>query len=211
MPPPRYRKPGFFTARVFNPAVAFLAGRPAVSMKGARVLSVRGRKKSGEWHSTPVNLLSFRGQRYLVAPRGETQWVRNIRVSREGRLTLAGALVGALHRDADTRAGLQIDRMLGLVGQMRAPVLHPGDFGIGIARMRPLVVRPLLLALPIEPRQVGPRRRANARGLRQPSQKLLVALREHRAMRFDDNEAARPGNRRVVRRHVVQIQPQEIP
>ena len=35
--------------------------------------------------------------------------------------------------------------------------------------------------------------------------------REHRAMRFDDNEAARPGNRRVVRGHVVQIQPQEIP
>ena len=31
--------------------------------------------------------------------------------------------------------------------------------------------------------------------------------REHRAMRFDDNEAAGPGNRRVVRRHVVQIQP----
>ena len=55
------------------------------------------------------------------------------------------ALVGALHRDADNRAGLQIDRMLGLVGQMRAPVLHLGDLGIGIARMRPLVVRPLLL------------------------------------------------------------------
>src|SRR5436309_13953690 len=56
-------------------------------MKGARVLSVQGRK-TGEWHSTPVNALSTAGQRYLVAPRGETQWVRNIRVSREARLTL---------------------------------------------------------------------------------------------------------------------------
>jgi hypothetical protein len=80
-------KPGFFTARVINPAVAFLAGRLGLSVKGARVLSVRGRK-TGEWHSFPVNPLSFNGQRYLVAPRGETQWVRNLRVSREARLTL---------------------------------------------------------------------------------------------------------------------------
>lgn len=85
--PHNYIKPGFLTAKIVNPAVAFLAGRLGVSLKGARVLSVRGRK-TGEWHSTPVNPLSFNGQRYLVAPRGETQWVRNIRVSREARLTL---------------------------------------------------------------------------------------------------------------------------
>ena len=84
-----YIKPGFFTTRVFNPLVGFLAGRLGLSMKGARVLSVQGRK-SGEWHSTPVNPLTFRGQRYLVAPRGETQWVRNIRVSRAARLTVGG-------------------------------------------------------------------------------------------------------------------------
>lgn len=54
------------------------------------MLSVRGRK-TGEWHSTPVNPLTFSGQRYLVAPRGETQWVRNVRVSREARLTLGGS------------------------------------------------------------------------------------------------------------------------
>jgi deazaflavin-dependent oxidoreductase (nitroreductase family) len=84
-----YIKPGFFTTRVFNPLVGFLAGRLGLSMKGARVLSVQGRK-SGEWHSTPVNPLTYRGQRYLVAPRGETQWVRNIRVSRAARLTVGG-------------------------------------------------------------------------------------------------------------------------
>jgi deazaflavin-dependent oxidoreductase (nitroreductase family) len=82
-------KPGFFTARVFNPVVSFLAGRLGLSMKGARVLAVQGRK-SGEWRSTPVNLLTIDGQRYLVAPRGETQWVRNIRVSQVGRLTVGG-------------------------------------------------------------------------------------------------------------------------
>lgn len=82
-----YIKPGFFTTNVVNPVIAFLTGRLGLSMKGARVLSVQGRR-TGEWHSTPVNPLSFSGQRYLVAPRGETQWVRNIRISREARLTL---------------------------------------------------------------------------------------------------------------------------
>jgi deazaflavin-dependent oxidoreductase (nitroreductase family) len=49
------------------------------------VLEVRGRT-SGEWRSTPVNLLEFEGADYLVAPRGHTQWVKNLRASGEGRL-----------------------------------------------------------------------------------------------------------------------------
>jgi hypothetical protein len=83
----RYVEPGFFTARVFNPAVAFLVRRLGVTLKGARLLSVQGRR-TGAWHSVPVNPLSLAGQRYLVAPRGDTQWVRNLRVSRQARLTL---------------------------------------------------------------------------------------------------------------------------
>jgi hypothetical protein len=82
-----YSKPGFFTAKVFNPAVAFLAARLGLSLKGAQVLSVKGRS-TGTWHSVPVNPLSWAGQRYLVAPRGETQWVRNLRFTPEARLTL---------------------------------------------------------------------------------------------------------------------------
>jgi deazaflavin-dependent oxidoreductase (nitroreductase family) len=81
-----YIKPGFFTARVFNPVVKLLVARLGLEMKGARVLSVRGRT-TGVWHSTPVNLLDVDGQRYLVSARGETQWVRNIRVSRAARIT----------------------------------------------------------------------------------------------------------------------------
>jgi hypothetical protein len=38
-----------------------------------------------------VNPLTLGGERYLVAPRGETEWVRNIRVSRAGRLTFGGS------------------------------------------------------------------------------------------------------------------------
>jgi deazaflavin-dependent oxidoreductase (nitroreductase family) len=48
---------------------------------------VRGRT-SGEWRTTPVNLLTFEGERYLVAPRGETQWVKNIRKAGGGELQL---------------------------------------------------------------------------------------------------------------------------
>ena len=54
-------------------------------MAGSRELRVRGRQ-SGEWRSTPVNPLALSGQRYLVAPRGTTQWVRNLRAAGAGEL-----------------------------------------------------------------------------------------------------------------------------
>ena len=79
-----YQRPGWFTAHVFNPSVAALT-RLGISVYGSRVLEVRGRN-SGQWRTTPVNLLRFEGSDYLVAPRGHTQWVKNLRVSREGRL-----------------------------------------------------------------------------------------------------------------------------
>ena len=79
-----YRAPGWFTRNVFNPIVAFLTRR-GVSVLGSRVLAVRGRS-SGEWRTTPVNLLEYEGKRYLVAPRGEAQWVRNLRVAGTGQL-----------------------------------------------------------------------------------------------------------------------------
>ena len=79
-----YQKAGWFTKNVFNRVVAALT-RMGVSVVGSRVLEVPGRK-SGEPRRTPVNLMTFEGERYLVAPRGHTQWVRNLRVSRSGRL-----------------------------------------------------------------------------------------------------------------------------
>ncbi|HTX33098.1 MAG TPA: nitroreductase family deazaflavin-dependent oxidoreductase [Solirubrobacteraceae bacterium] len=81
-----YQRPGWFTSHVFNPTVAVLT-RAGISVLGSRVLEVRGRK-TGEPRRTPVNLLVYEGARYLVAPRGHTQWVRNLRASGEGRLLL---------------------------------------------------------------------------------------------------------------------------
>lgn len=82
----RYVEPGWFSRNVFNPGVALLT-RAGVSVWGSRVLRVRGRK-TGEVRETPVNLLTVDGARYLVAPRGVTQWVRNLRVAGGGELAL---------------------------------------------------------------------------------------------------------------------------
>jgi deazaflavin-dependent oxidoreductase (nitroreductase family) len=81
---PVYKRPGWVTQHLFNPAVATLT-RAGLSVLGSRILRVRGRK-SGLWRETPVNLLALDGQHYLVAPRGETQWVRNLRESGGGEL-----------------------------------------------------------------------------------------------------------------------------
>ena len=58
-----------------------------ISLMGSRVLVVRGRT-TGELRSTPVNLMELDGERYLVAPRGNTQWVRNVRAAGGGELHL---------------------------------------------------------------------------------------------------------------------------
>ncbi|HEY2765888.1 MAG TPA: nitroreductase family deazaflavin-dependent oxidoreductase [Pseudonocardiaceae bacterium] len=82
----RYIEPGWFTRRVFDPLVALLT-RAGVSVYGSRVLRVRGRK-TGELRENPVNLLTLGDARYLVAPRGTTQWVRNLRAAGGGELAL---------------------------------------------------------------------------------------------------------------------------
>jgi len=72
-----YKRPDWFTRNVMNRLMNGLT-RLGVSVRGSRVLEHRGRT-TGKLHHTPVNLLTIEGTRYLVAPRGETQWVRNVR------------------------------------------------------------------------------------------------------------------------------------
>jgi deazaflavin-dependent oxidoreductase (nitroreductase family) len=45
-------------------------------------VEVKGRK-TGRTVSTPIDLLEVNGKRYLVAPRGRTQWVRNAEAANE--------------------------------------------------------------------------------------------------------------------------------
>ena len=80
----RYLRPGWFNRNLFNRPIAWLARR-GVSVVGTRELRVAGRT-SGTVRTTVVNLLEVEGQRYLVSPRGHTQWVRNLRVAGAGEL-----------------------------------------------------------------------------------------------------------------------------
>ena len=70
--------------RAFNRVFGFLV-RVGVGFPYNYLLQVRGRK-SGKIYSTPINLLEFGGKRFLVAPRGRTQWVRNAEAA--GEVTL---------------------------------------------------------------------------------------------------------------------------
>ena len=78
-----FRRPSSIE-RFFNRAFGVLVGM-GLGMLYNYLLQVRGRK-TGRLYSTPVNLLEFHGKQYLVAPRGQTQWVRNAEVS--GEVTL---------------------------------------------------------------------------------------------------------------------------
>lgn len=80
----RYLAPDWATRNLANPLVIRLV-RSGLSPRGARELQVRGRR-SGEWRGVPVNPLQLGDGRYLVAPRGETDWVRNLRAAGKGRL-----------------------------------------------------------------------------------------------------------------------------
>lgn len=85
-PTTRYIKADGLAAH-FNRAVRGLT-KLGISLYGSRVLYVRGRK-SGEWRTCPVNPLTHDGARYLVAPRGNTEWVRNLRATGyKGKLRL---------------------------------------------------------------------------------------------------------------------------
>ncbi|MEQ3548881.1 nitroreductase family deazaflavin-dependent oxidoreductase [Pseudonocardia nematodicida] len=81
-----YLAPGRLTRYLMNPLVAGLT-RLGVPLAGSAVLGVRGRR-SGEIRTTPVNPLRHDGARYLVAARGNTQWVRNLRAAGEAELTV---------------------------------------------------------------------------------------------------------------------------
>ncbi len=79
-----YKRPGWIVRHIANGLVT-VAVAMGLSPRGAQILAVRGRT-SGKWRTTPVNPLPFEGQRFLVAPRGETHWARNLRAAGEAEL-----------------------------------------------------------------------------------------------------------------------------
>jgi deazaflavin-dependent oxidoreductase (nitroreductase family) len=74
----RYEEPNR-AARAANAVIRWLA-ELGISIAGTTALRVRGRK-SGQPRAVVVNLLTIDGAEYLVSPRGNTQWARNVRAA----------------------------------------------------------------------------------------------------------------------------------
>ncbi|MGA7382540.1 MAG: nitroreductase/quinone reductase family protein [Terriglobales bacterium] len=77
---PEFRAPNA-VERAFNRVYGFLVGM-GLGFSYNHLLQVKGRK-SGKIYSTPIDLLELNGKRFLVAPRGRTQWVRNAEAAGE--------------------------------------------------------------------------------------------------------------------------------
>jgi deazaflavin-dependent oxidoreductase (nitroreductase family) len=74
-----YKKPDWFTLHLVNPLVKGLH-HLGIGVQGSQTLALRGRK-SGEIRTNPVNPFELDGQTYILSPRGNTQWVRNLRAA----------------------------------------------------------------------------------------------------------------------------------
>ncbi|MDQ3784162.1 MAG: nitroreductase family deazaflavin-dependent oxidoreductase [Actinomycetota bacterium] len=70
-------RPGLWVTGLGNPVMKRLGFAPTFAVRG---------RKSGAWRTTPVMPLRVDGATYLVSPRGETDWVRNLRAAKEGEL-----------------------------------------------------------------------------------------------------------------------------
>lgn len=81
-----FRKPNLFE-RILNKAFGILVGL-GLGLRHNYLVEVRGRK-TDRIYSTPIDLLEVEGRRFLVAPRGRTQWVRNAEAA--GEVTLKEA------------------------------------------------------------------------------------------------------------------------
>ena len=128
----RYVEPGWFTKHVFNQLVQVLT-RMGISVWGSRVLWVRGRT-SGEWRSNPVNLLSYNGGDYLVAPRGVTQWVRNLRAAGIGELRVGGKVQTFEATELDNAEKIEVLR-----AYLKRWKLEVGVFFDGVSATSPIV------------------------------------------------------------------------
>jgi hypothetical protein len=77
---PAYREPSPLE-RAFNRAFGLFVGL-GLAPRDYYLLQVKGRR-TGRVYSSPVSLVPLHGARFLVAPRGRTQWVRNVEASNE--------------------------------------------------------------------------------------------------------------------------------
>lgn len=116
--------------RAFNAVVGRLA-KLGINLAGARTLTVTGRT-TGRPQQIPVNPLTLDGAEYLVAVRGETQWVRNVRVTPtaqlgRGRTVRDVVLTEVPVADRAPIIAAYLDKWGWEVGRFLPDGLSPGD------------------------------------------------------------------------------------
>ena len=127
--------------RLFNAAVGALV-RLGIGPAHMRVLEVRGRR-SGQLYTLPVDLLDHDGRLYLVAPRGRTQWVRNVAASdrivlRRGSARSAYTLRALGDAEKPPVLKAYLDRFRGEVGRFfPVPAGSPVDAFVALAPRYP--------------------------------------------------------------------------
>ncbi|MBV8928692.1 MAG: nitroreductase family deazaflavin-dependent oxidoreductase [Mycobacteriaceae bacterium] len=118
-----YLKPPWFTRKIFNPIAM------ATGIGNSETLTVI-KRTSKEPQKIPVTPVDVDGVKYLVCPRGETQWVKNVRANPQVKLNDVGYLATEVPvqgrppiLDAyKVRAGKAVD---GYFRQLPDPADHP--------------------------------------------------------------------------------------
>lgn len=73
-----YKKPGT-PVKIANAILGFFSSR-GMGPDKIHKIEVRGRK-SGQLRTAVISVVTYEGDRYLVAPRGNTEWSRNVKAA----------------------------------------------------------------------------------------------------------------------------------
>jgi deazaflavin-dependent oxidoreductase (nitroreductase family) len=112
---------------VFNPIVKFLLSA-GVPLGPNGIVTVRGRK-SGRPRSTPVAIIAVAGRRWIWAPFGEVQWVRNLRAA-------GGATLTVRRRHEEVRATeLDPTQRVAFFRDILGPLARGIPFGVWFIRL----------------------------------------------------------------------------
>jgi deazaflavin-dependent oxidoreductase (nitroreductase family) len=111
----------------FNPIAKFLLAA-GVPMGFNGLITIRGRK-SGLPRTTPVAIIAVSGRRWVWAPWGEVQWVRNLRAAGSATITVRSRKedVSATELDPTERVGFFRDTL--------GPVARGIPFGVWFIRI----------------------------------------------------------------------------
>ena len=110
----------------FGPIAKFLLAA-GVPLGPNALVTIRGRK-SGLPRTTPLAIIAVAGRRWVWAPWGDVQWVRNLRAA--GRATISGRR----RTEAVTATELDPTQRVAFFRDILAPLARSTPFGVWFVR-----------------------------------------------------------------------------